>query len=471
VLPKRRLSTVGCKRELEDTFLSRSTEAYEHLLKLLERLVDQKDVRIALAHYLGKGDRYITNLFSAKFKIPVTVLLDIAGFLGFAASWLIDKIAPRLPPLPEDQLLFVAEEGGFPADPFLDDLARRLALLKDLPVESKDGLCCYRPMLEALEEERLRDRLSVRVKAEALAEQLLGELLAAGSGPLSGRRLSELAVTLSLWAAIQRSLGSRNLAAKALTAAFPIVRRSGKAWAFGICLRRAGYLLYDLGRPDLSCGLLDQALWHFLEDGSRLELMKVFVDRGAFLAALPDGSTESNRAYMQALEALPESEWINRASAWQGLAFNFHKAGKLDKALQYITEAKAACLEANYILGCVRWREGAILFDQGQFATAQTSMRDALNLMGRYSSAGDIALVALDYSEALIRADHLAEANQLIVDVTRWLPELRSNPLLHRALSRFLDLARIGELTLAEVENTRQTVEASKSDRQALAIR
>jgi tetratricopeptide (TPR) repeat protein len=450
--------------------LSRSTEAYEQLLKLLERLVDQKDVRIALAHYLGKGDRYITNLFSAKFKIPVTVLLDIAGFLGFAASWLIDKIAPRLPPLPEDQLLFVAEEGGFPADPFLDDLVRRLALLKDLPVESKDGLCCYRPVLEALEEERLRDRQSVRAKAEALAEQLLGELLSARPGPLPARRLGELAVTLSLWAAIQRNLGSRNLAAKAFIAAFPIVRRSGSAWAHGTCLRRAGYLFCDFDRPDLACGLLDQALWKFVEGHAHLDQMKIFVDRGVFLTALPDGSDEAIRSYRTALKILPETEWINRASASQGLALNFHNLGQLENALKYVTEAKSACLEENYILGSVKWREGAVLFEIGQFAQAQQAMREALHLMGRFSSAGDIALVALDYSEALIRAEHLAEASLLVEDVTRWLPELRSNPLLHRALSRFIDLARIGELKLAEVKIARQAVEAAKQNGQRAAV-
>lgn len=449
---------------------SGSQGPYERLVDLIKRVTDQKKARESLSLYLGCGKQYATNLFSAKFQMPVSTLFKVADFYQIPASWMMDRAAPMAPPLPEDQLLLECEEPRLPANTFLDYLLMRLAGVEHLPVEKVDGLHCYRPVLADLEEERFVDRCAAQAKTEALAEHLLNELLSIRPGVLPERRLGELAATLGLWGVIQRSLGFRTLAVKVLVAAFPIARRSDQAWAYASCLQRASYLIYSLGRPDLACGLLDQALWKYVEAGANLELKRLFADRGAFLSMIPHRSTEAIAAYQHALDILPESEWRNRASILQGLSYNFHSLGDNDKALQYAREAGATCLGECYILGCVKWREGVILFDMGQFGQAKSAIREALHLLGRFSNAGDIALVSLDYAEALIRADHLQEANLLIEDVTRWLPELRQNPVLHRALSRFLDLARIGELKLAEVSKTREAIQGWQNSSQEVAL-
>ncbi len=443
---------------------SGSQGPYERLVDLIKRVTDQKKARESLSLYLGCGKQYATNLFSAKFQMPVSTLFKVADFYQIPASWMMDRAAPMAPPLPEDQLLLECEEPRLPANTFLDYLLMRLAGVEHLPVEKVDGLHCYRPVLEALEEEGAADRHSALQKTEELANRLVQDLLTyLPSGCLPSRRLSELAASLGLWANLQRSLGLRTLAVKALVEALPLARRSQDRWAYASCLQRASSAIYTLGRADIACGLLDQAFRNYFEVGADLELKRLFVERGVFLTALPNCYAESNAAYRYALDVLPKSEWRHRASALQGLALNHNRLGENEKALDYVLEAMATCSNEGYIFGCAKWRQGVILFDLGQFGPAKVAIREALNLLGRFSSAGDIALVSLDYAEALIRADHLQEANLLIEDVTRWLPELRHNPVLHRALSRFLDLARIGELKLTEVEHTRKTVQEWQS--------
>lgn len=444
---------------------------YERLLAVIKRLTDQKKARESLSLYLGCGKQYVTNLLSAKFQMPLASFLKIADFLGIPASWLLDRAAPKAPPLPEDQLLLECEDPKLPANTFLDPLLWRLAAVQDLPVEKVDGLHCYRPVLEDLEEEATVDRHSALAKTEELANRLVRDLLTSpASGPLPSRRLGELAASLGLWANLQRSLGLRTLAVKALVEALPLARRSQDRWAYASCLQRASSAIYTLGRPDLACSLLDQAFRNYFEAGAHSEIKRLFVDRGVFLTAFTDSHAESIAAYSYALDVLPKSEWRHRASAFQGLALNYNRLGENEKALDNVLEAMATCSSEAYIFGCAKWRQGIILFDMGQFGAAKVAIREALDLLGRFSNAGDIALVSLDYAEALIRADHLQEANRLIEDVTRWLPELRQNPVLHRALSRFLDLARIGELRLAEVEHTRQTVQEWQNSRQAVAL-
>jgi tetratricopeptide (TPR) repeat protein len=282
---------------------------------------------------------------------------------------------------------------------------------------------------------------------------------------LPGRRLGELGATLALWATIQRTHGLRDLAIKAFQLAFPLTRRSRYAWAQGICHQRASHVLRDLGRPDLALELLNQALWRFDEADDSLARWRCYVDRGTHYSSLPDFE-ESTAAYEVALERLPLSDWRFRAGALQGLAYNLHRNGKLVAALGKLERGIAECREPSQITAFLKWRLAAVLFDLNRIAEAKAAFREALALMGQFTSAGDIALVAIDYAEALVRAGHHSESVTLANDVTRWLPELRSNGILHRALSDLIDLALLGKMGLAEVESARAKIKPTRRDKE-----
>jgi tetratricopeptide (TPR) repeat protein len=444
---------------LEDRFLSRNHSGYGRLLETIQRIVIRMNILKTLSLHLGKGERYLTNLFSEPFNIHVTAVFEIADFCGVPVSWLLDKAKPRPPALPEDQLLLECEGARLPANLFLDTMASRLSHFEKMPVEKQEGLCCYRPLLDELEEERFFDRESAQSKTEALAELLFAEMTATRCGPLSARRMGELGATIALWASIQRTHGLRDLAAKALIVAFPLVRRSGSAWAHGSCLQRASHVLRDFDRPDLAVAMLQEALTKFTTAEAWLEVWRTYVDRGTHYSSFPDYA-ESTDAYEVALEHLPASDWRFRAGALQGLATNAHKQGKLIEAQALILRAVNECAKPNHITAFLRWREAAIHFDLGRIDDAVLGFHESLALMGKFASAGDIALVALDYAEVLLRAEKLNRFEILVREVTEWLPALRSNVILHRTFLSFVDLARLSQLSLADIESTRHKVEA-----------
>jgi hypothetical protein len=116
------------------------------------------------------------------------------------------------------------------------------------------------------------------------------------------------------------------------------------------------------------------------------------------------------------------------------------------------------CAAPNHITAFLRWREAAILFELGDQEAGIAAFHDAIGLLGRFASAGDIALASLDYAEVLLRSERVGHFSALVREVTQWLPALRTNPILHRTLMNFIDLARFGDLSLEDVELARLKV-------------
>lgn len=447
--------------------MSRSREAYERLLDLVKSVVVRKNLLKPLSLHLGKHERYLTNLFSEKFSITVETLFEIAASCGLPVSWLLDRAAPQTPPLPESQMLF-EYQGTLPDNAFLDEVVWRLAQLDRSMVQEQPGLICYRPLLESLEEERLLDRLAVLNKVEELTQRLLTELREK-SGAVPSRRLGELAASLALWATIQRTQGHLGLAVKAFLSAFPLVRRSEYAWAQGICFQRASHLIRELDRPDLALAFINEAQCQFTIAEAWQEVWRVYVDRGTHYSTFP-AFPESTAAYLVALEHLPASDWRYRAGAFQGLSTNAHRQKRLSEAREYLERGLQECRQPSLITAYLRWREAAILADLGQSRESLSAFQVSLNQMGHFASAADIALVCLDYAEALLRSNQIGHFKALVRDATQWLPALRSNASLHRVLAAFIDNVRLGDVSLEDIDAARRKVRVATQPKPSIQL-
>ena len=440
---------------MEEPRLSRVEKDLEGVFRRIKRRAEDHSSLKQVSCELGKASSYLGNLISENGNLSVPTTLKIAEILNVPPTDFFAR--PQAPLLPEQQLHLEREEAVLPANPFLDELEPRLVALLEIEVAAAAPVSSNRPLLDLLEYERFRNRAGAKEQAEVLALQWVKELEATAPAPLPGRRLAELAAALALWATIQRTYGFRDLAVKALMQAFPLARRSRDAWALGITYQRASFVLRDLDRPDLTLEFLNEALWQFDAIDAKAERWRCFVDRGTHLSSLHDFD-RSQAAYKVALQHLSSDDWRNRAGAFQGLAYVFQEKRLYHDALEMTERGLKECQEEGLVMGFLKWQQGAALFELQQPIRSRACFREALGLVGQYASAGDLALVALDYAEVLQRAGLYSECFTLVADVTRWLPELRSNPILHRILMDFLDLVRLGKLNLAKIESTRTKV-------------
>lgn len=434
---------------------------YRAALQRLKSLLQDEAELSRLSLALGKSSRYLSNVFSEGGNLPLSCVLQLSQLTGIPAEVFFENIGPKRIWLPEELLHRERERGTKvkQESAFLTGLAPRIERLKGAKVDPVvPGR--RRTVLDPLEDERFRNRQGAMQQTEALVEDLTVECeTRAAKGVLPGPRLGELSGAIALWATIQRTLGLRNLAINAFQLSFPLARLSQDSWSNGTNHQRAAHVFHDLGRPDLALELLAEALWHYDTIDDSTDRWRCFVDRGVFLDRLPDPSNAASSFHV-ALAHLSEQEWRFRAGAFQGLAYLAHSSHRLDDAVLFAKRGIAECREVDNILAFLKWRLAATLFDLGKSLDAKEAFRESLSLVGKFGSAGDIALVALDYAEVLLRSGQHSEFTVLVAEVTRWLPSLRANTVLHRAMSNLLDLSRLGQLSLVEIQKTRAKVES-----------
>lgn len=432
---------------------------YKAALERLKRLLQDEAELSRLSLALGKSARYLSNLFSEGGTLSLPCLLQLSQLTGIPPEVFLQNTGPKRIWLPE-QLLHRERERGTKVkqeSAFLTELAPRLEKLTRAKVEPVlPGR--RRTLLDPLEDERFRNRQGAMRQTEALVEELTAECeTKATKGALPGPRLGELSGAVALWATIQRTLGLRNLAIQAFQLSFPLARHSQDSWASGTNHQRAAHVFHDLGRPDLALELLAEALWHYDAIDDSTDRWRCFVDRGVFLGRQAR-LVESTEAFEIALSRIGPGDWRFRVGALQGLAINAQREGRLKDALACTEAGVLECKELDSLTGFLKWRLASILFDMKRAAEANQLYRECIGLMGTYGSCGDLALVALDYAEALVRSNQVSEALTLAADVTQWLPGFRANPVLHRAMSVFLDLIRLGKFSLDSIRETRTKV-------------
>lgn len=409
-----------------------------------------------LGAQFNRKEGYFYNVINDEAKLPVRLLFKLCDDLDVPLAAVMPTGGGTFDD-PVRILRSQRERPTVPADPFFDEIEPRILALFESGVDRQAPCGSERALLEALEEQRHGDRLATQEATELLALRLVGAL-EAGAEAKPHRQVAELAGALALWGTLQRMRGFRDLAVRAFGLAFPVARHSRDPWAIGICFQRAAYVLADLDRPDLGYQFLGHAIFFFSGEESPLNTWKCHMDCGALLGA--DGRIEdSNAAYELALERLPGSEWRFRACSLQGLGINARKAGHLDKARDFLIAAAKECRHRDLFVGQISWSlaklEAALNNDKASVKLFQ----EAIGLLGRFGSAGDVALASVDFVEVLLKMGRNDQVLGLATQVAEWLPTLRANPVLRRSFDKLVDLVRAARLEQSALEATRKQIE------------
>jgi tetratricopeptide (TPR) repeat protein len=406
---------------------------------------------------LGKQEGYCYNVFSRETKMPVRFTFEVSDQLKDSPVALMQAIDQDPLKDPVRYLLAHRESSVLPANDFLDGLEPRIKALLETPSTRHITAPSERTLLEGLEEQRHTDRLGALQGAEAFALRIVDSL--EGIEGLKPRRLlAELAASIALWATIQRTRGFRNLAVKAFVLAFPTSKASRDGWARGCCYQRAAFLLRDCGRPDLGYEFLKDAVLYFSFGDSQLNAWRCQMDCGCLLGSA--GRLEdSNEAFEMALEKLPGSEWRFRAGAYQGLGINARKSGKPEEARDFLFKAARECQTRDLLLGHISWSLAKAEAELQNEKAAVKLFHEATELLGRFGCAGDVALVSLDYAEALLKQGKGGQVLSLLTKVNNWLPNLGANPILAKAFKLSVELGLTARIGLAEIQNVRGKVE------------
>jgi tetratricopeptide (TPR) repeat protein len=438
---------VAAKQQSEDLKLLK--QELKHQLRLRGHIQD-------LDAEFGKAHGYFYNRFSGEAQISLQLALEVSKVLKLRPAVLFHN--GDLKPLQDPVALLLSrrERQELPKSPFLDDLAPRISGLLTSEVARHIGVSSERPVLEAIEEQRFGDRIGALHSCERLIAKILGALESIdGSRPRE--LVGELAAALALWATIQRSRGLRDLALKAFTHAFPVAKLSCDPVAHGTCYQRASYLLRDYDRPNLGYGFILEAFLYFSGGESFLNLWKCHIDRGFLLGSCGE-LEESNSAFELALERLPGREWRNRVGALQGLGRNARLQKRFKDSRELLISAAAECQKKDLLLGHVLWSRAITEFELKEMGASRTYFTEAIALLGKFGSAGDVALICADFVEVLLVLKDRQAAVKVITDVVGWLPALRANPILCRALNDFLDLSRSERIGLAGLPKVRENL-------------
>jgi tetratricopeptide (TPR) repeat protein len=449
-------TAVGCShREMEsvlkpkDEELPLDLEDFRRQLKLHGNLYD-------VAIRLGLHPRHFYEVFARRKPLTLEVYFRTVRVLQLSLPAGIKTLDQQVSDKPVEILLAHREGRKLATNGFLSRMATRITAILRCDVAKRHNGPSVAANLAELEELRNSDRLEAQKAAQELAYEELRKL-EDQKGPKSSSDMGGLAAILALWAAIQRSRGFRDLALKAYTLAFPLARRSGNHWALGCCYKRAAYLLQDLGCPDLGFNFITEAIGHFGASCSQLDIGKCLVDRGYMLSSA-GRYVESHAAYETALLHLPGSEWRYRVGAFQGCGRNSFKQSKAQEARSYLNSAANECREVDLYLGQIKWTMANVEAELGQHTNALRLFHEATELLAKFGSAADVALVCLDHAELHLKLKNDEACAQIALGVARWLPKLRANPILCRAFDKFVDLARVARARLADVEKARSEI-------------
>lgn len=305
--------------------------------------------------------------------------------------------------------------------PFLAKLGGFLERIESLELTASDRSPVWRSAVLALEQERLRDWRKLRPRLERWTLRCARK--ASRQETVSRVELADLATLLAAWAAVQRVAGLRGFAIDGLTRAFELAERSEDAWTEAFCLQKAAYLGHDLGYDGQALEMIRNAAELLLEAGSADDVARLAVDRGYFRYYCGH-LREAQRHFEYGLRKLEPGQRLYRASAHLALARILRERGDLKGARKQLEKAikihAPASIEGAYVV----WEAGEQERQFGSFERADRHLRDALQLFGKFGTAGDIAFVSLDYAELLCKTGRIPEMRTLIAEVLEWLTPL-----------------------------------------------
>lgn len=345
------------------------------------------------------------------------------------------------------------EPGAEKDSPFLKSLGESLAEIGTFEPLVLPASSAWRSLLLVLEEERLRDWRKTRRRLERYILRLVRRH--AAEGRVSRMELADLATLLAAWSAVQRVAGLRGFAIDGLTLAFELAERSKDVWADGFCLQKAAYLSHDLGRDGMAAAMIRKAAVCFSEVGTPEDLARLAIDRGYF-SYYCGRLDEAQRLLERGLRTLEPNQRLYRASAHLALARIRREKGDLAGARRELDGAIKCHAPSSIEAAYTSWEAACLATQFEAMERAKAYFVEALQTFAKYGRAGDLAFVALDYAELLLKTGPKSELNVLIKDVLGWLTPLAlSNVCLLKPFENLSALLAMGSVQLAELNNTR----------------
>jgi tetratricopeptide (TPR) repeat protein len=418
----------------------------------LRELIRQQSLRVAhVADRAGMDRGHVHRLLSGNRPLHLKQIERLLDAIAIPDGVFCDLLTPPDGLSAANASLVLAscrDELPLPRATLLDLVDQRLPSWIEGQRDSVAVVGSRRAKILALEEERFGDRRRVKDVVESLIREILETDRDVGAA-------DDLALALSVWAAIRRIEGSRADARDAYLHAFALVR---DAFAEGFVYQKAAWLLADFTRERLGLLFLDQALRCFAIAGADAWQARLFVDRGLIYLGLGDNDA-AERWLRYSLQRLPPGTSIHRFSALENLTRVFLRKGDGDAALCAVLEAHDHCPSFNYQRAYLTWLKGRVLMHRREVAAAEESMRVALSAILEIGEPLDAALATVDLALTLFVAGKRSELGRLLENTHGWMARLKKNARAHGVMTTLLTIGLRGELNERILSGSRLRLE------------
>jgi tetratricopeptide (TPR) repeat protein len=442
------------------------------LRRLFQRSIEQRSTLAATAEEQGVAASVLWRAAHEAQYQPLDRALEALDSVGLPPAAFFSELAREeaaaagAPPSPPVWLRFYRDKS--PADAFFKQVEPALLELLARPPAAGAAAfatsCGGRAELRAIDELRPKDAAAARAALEAKILGWLEPAVLSAAAPSRGLS-ADLATAMCIRAAILRQRGQNGAASDELALAYELARRAGDSWVLGFWHQKAPWLLYDARRFDLALELLEPALRFYFAAGAFEEASQLFVDRAILYNEL-GRVAEAEAEYALALERLPPSSWRHRLAAHLNLAQIHQREGRLETALAELELAARESRERDLAYAFLRRRGGEILRALEKPALAIPLFEESLQLFTALGDGEDVVLVALQLTDALLRAGERRKAHALARDLAAALGRKRDDAFMKAARDAFDDLAalaELGRLTESEVAEVRSRIETGQA--------
>lgn len=404
---------------------------------VLERIVMRSGSLRGLGQRCGRSTMYLWRQVRQNKGFNLFTTGKVLTQIGVPARFFYEEVLDLAPQHdPAWVLEFFREGSGLPRDPFLAAMHFRLSQLLDKA--TVHGRRRRRGEIEMLEEKPLFEKRTTKADLEKLGWDLLlsAESAASGDRGLERCQLADCGHLMLVWAAIQQARGRRDDGIDAHVLGYRLALAGADSRVLGKFFGSAASLLADLGQPGSGLRFAEQARIVFHRRRDRGLLARALVQVSLLLSDL--GRYEEARAEaLTALRFAHRDHWRTRASAWLQLAHLAGLRGKLGKALTLIGWAKKHARSRDALGALVSWREGRILGRLGRPRAAAAALLGTLRTFEKGGQPLEVARVAVELVEMLIKAGRRGEAQKIAQSFTPFFERLGGQG---PALALWLDL-------------------------------
>ncbi len=415
-------------------------ETYEAPRRVFERIVLRRGSLRGLGQRCGRSTMWIWRQLRQNKGIDMVKTGKVLDQLGVPVRFFYEEILDQTPEYDPAWLLeHYRENNGIPRDPFLAEVHDRLLSLLDHPAVA--GGKRRRAEIVVLDDRRFYDRNAAKKGLEALAQEILreSEERVEKGEPVRRGALADIARALIVWSGIQRTRGHRDDSVDGYRLSYRLLVRGGDLAVLGIFFYFVPNLLIELGQPHHALRFAEQACTVFQQLRDRDLLAQGLIQRSVALKAV--GRNEESR--LQAIAALrvaPRSASRTRSAAWSRLGNYALARGKCRSALGKFGRAKKLAADASYLQGFFAWREAVVLVQLGRQKEAVAHFRKAIDLYERFGQPLDVAFVAVDLAEMLVKMGRFAESLAIAQALTPTFEKLSVNA---QALALWLDMVAL----------------------------